>query len=47
MAILSFLLDELEETLLIMDQFATLQAKICSGSVSVISAIMVQTICAF
>jgi hypothetical protein len=36
-----FLLLEFEENLLVMARFATVRAKICSGSVSVISTIVV------
>jgi hypothetical protein len=41
MAILSFLILELEPTLLVMAWSATLLAKICSSSVSVVSTIVV------
>jgi hypothetical protein len=48
MAVSSFLLLELEATLLVMSRFATVQAKICTGSasVSVISTIVRRTILA-
>jgi hypothetical protein len=46
MAVLSFFLLEFEATLLDMVRFTTVQAKICSGSVSVISIIVVQMILA-
>jgi hypothetical protein len=46
MAILRFLLLEFEATLLVMARFATVRAKLCSGSVSVISTILRRTILA-
>jgi hypothetical protein len=46
MAVLRFLLLDFETTLLVIAQFVTVLAKICSNSVSVISTIMIQTILA-
>jgi hypothetical protein len=46
MAILRFLLLEFEATLLVMARFATVRAKVCSGSVSIIFTIVRRTILA-